>query len=129
MSDWPASDPAARISDVDQAAAALNQPARRPCDENERKEHNINPVNLNFEIPARTAHTWIAHVTLAHGHLKQLRMQLPLCEYFARALQNPEQSEHRQDRGGCTQKGADRLRAGFGTARCMRCHLYSPQNR
>jgi hypothetical protein len=32
--DWHANDTAARISDVDQATAALNQPTRRPCDEN-----------------------------------------------------------------------------------------------
>jgi len=100
---WHANDTAARIRDVDQATAALNQPARSPCDEDERQERNINPVELDFEIPARPVHAWIEHMTVALGQLKPFGVQLPLCEYLARALPNPEQSEHWQECGGCKQ--------------------------
>jgi hypothetical protein len=55
IADWHANGTAAGISDVDQAAAAFNQPARRPRDENECQEHNINRVKLDFEISTPAA--------------------------------------------------------------------------
>src|SRR4029453_4447643 len=106
---------AAWINDVDQATAAFDQPTRRPCHEYERQEHNINPVELDFEIPARPVHTWIAHMTIAQGHLQPIRVQLPLCEHLTRALPNPEQSEHRQQYGGGQQGRGKPMIAGSRT--------------
>ena len=94
IADWHANNAAARISYVDEATATLKQPARPPCDTNERQEHTINPVKLDLEIPTRPNYIWIAHMTIPHGHLQQLRMQLPLREEVACALPNSHQSEH-----------------------------------
>src|SRR5262249_13953938 len=97
--DWHANDTATRIIDADHAPATFNQPACRPCGENERRKNSINPVKLDFEIPARPTHIWIAHMTIPHCHLQQFRVQLPLREEVARALPNSEQSEHWQECG------------------------------
>jgi hypothetical protein len=56
IADWHANNAAARISYADEATATLKQPARPPCDTNERQERTINPVKLDLEIPARPTH-------------------------------------------------------------------------
>jgi hypothetical protein len=117
--DWHANDTAARISDVDQATAAFNQPARSPCDENGRDQPNVNPVKLHFQIPARPAYSWIAHMTVAHCHLKQVGVQLELLEYLLRTLPKSKQSEHRQERGNGQQYRRKSMIIGTGTEPVM----------
>jgi hypothetical protein len=41
IADWHANNAAARISYVDEATATLKQPARPPCDTNERQEYQF----------------------------------------------------------------------------------------
>src|SRR5262249_1778802 len=102
---WHANGTPARISNADQTTAPFNEPARRPCNENERQKHNISPVQLDFEIPARPVHTRIASLPLAQGYLQPFRVPLPLCEHLVRVLPNPEQSQHWQECGGANQYG------------------------
>src|ERR1700751_2898249 len=44
-------------------------------------------------------------MTIAHGHLKPVGVQLPLREYLLRALPKSEQREYWQERGGGQQYG------------------------
>src|SRR5262249_56284169 len=82
-----------------------NQTRHPQTKKEEGSKKKKNQKGPPFNIPPRPAYSWIAHMTVAHGHLKQVGVQLPLLEYLLRTLPKSKQSEYWQECGDGQQYG------------------------